>query len=99
MRPLAHFRRSLIFASMFGTRRLFVGLLMLMLAALTTIAAAHITGWHRAPTQLVNWGTLVNMLSILSATAFFVWLLAGDLKQALTRLEYENQPARIQRPH
>lgn len=81
----------LIFASMFGTRRLFIGLLLLICIALVSVVCANLWGWHVNTVAPLNWGTLINVLAILLGTSFFVWLLANDLKNALMRLEVENR--------
>jgi diguanylate cyclase (GGDEF)-like protein len=81
----------LLFASMFGTRRLFVALLAVICVVLTAVVSANLSGWHLNTVGELNWGTLVNVLVILLVTAFFVWLLAGDLRSALLRLAQDNQ--------
>jgi diguanylate cyclase (GGDEF)-like protein len=81
----------LVFASMFGTRRLFVLLLSVICLFMVGLVSANLAGWHVNTVAPLNWGTLINTLAILVGTAFFVWLLAGDLKQALQRLEVDNQ--------
>ena len=81
----------LVFGSMLGSRRLFVSLLVAMLVLLGTIFAldlAHIV--VHAPPQL-KWARPLNLASILGVTAYFVWLLASDLRRALERLEADKQ--------
>lgn len=81
----------LVFATMFGTRRLFLVLLCVICVFMVALVSANLAGWHVNTVAPLNWGTLINALAILLATAFFVWLLAGDLKRALQRLEVDNQ--------
>lgn len=81
----------LLFASMFGTRRLFAALLAVICVVLIAVVSANLSGWHLNTVGELNWGTLVNVLVILLVTAFFVWLLAGDLRSALLRLAQDNQ--------
>lgn len=87
----------LIFASMFGTRRLFVTLLALMCAALVVVVTANINGWHANTVKPVGWSILINVLSVICATAFFVWLMACDLRKAMERMQEDNE--RIRESH
>ncbi len=80
----------LIFASMFGSRRLYVGLVGVIFTVLGLVVAANQWGWHVNVVQPVHWGQLVNVLVILAVTAFFVWLMASDLRRALTQLQADN---------
>ena len=81
----------LIFASMFGTRRLFLVLLAVICTDLTMVVAANIHGSHLNRVQPVGWSILVNTLSIIVATSFFVWMMASDLRRALRRLKSDNE--------
>ena len=84
---ISAFPGILVFASMFGTRRLYLGLLAVIFAGLGGIVGIGLLGWHSNVIQPAGWGALVNTLAILSVTAYFVWLMAGDLRGALARLE------------
>ena len=84
----------LVFASMFGTRRLFLMIFAAISAVLTVIVIANVQGWHVNAVRPVTMGSLVNVLSVVSMTAFVVWLTAGDLRNALRRLEAENERLR-----
>ena len=88
---ISAFPGILIFASMFGTRRLYLSLLTVILFGLTSIVASGVLGWHSNVIQPAGWGGLVNTLAILSVTAYFVWLMASDLRRALARLESDKQ--------
>jgi len=81
----------LIFASMFGTRRLYLGLVAFVFLVLSGVVAANLLGWHANPVQPLHWGRLANVLVILAVTAFFVWLMAGDLRSALAQAQADNQ--------
>jgi diguanylate cyclase (GGDEF)-like protein len=81
----------LIFASMFGTRRLYLGLVAVVFLVLSGVVAANLLGWHVNAVQPTHWGLLANILVILAVTAFFVWLMASDLRSALTQLQADNQ--------
>ena len=94
---ISAFPGILIFASMFGTRRLFVSLLALITLVLVALVAANESGLHRNIIQAAGWGTLLNTLGIIWVTSFFVWLMASDLRRALKRLETENE--RIRESH
>jgi len=91
---LSSFPAILVFASMFGTRRVFYTILALIVAFLSAIVVANVQGWHVNVVRPVTMGSLINVLSILSLTAFVVWLTAGDLRHALGRLEEENRRLR-----
>ncbi len=85
------FPALLVFASMFGSRRLFVGLLAMMLAVLGIVFALENNQIlvHIVPTNLGVHA--VNLVAVLSVTAFLIWLLASDLRDALRRLEADKQ--------
>ena len=81
----------LIFASMFAGRRLFFGLLATISLVLAMIVWADIAGWHLSAVHPSDWGQLINVLTILNVTAFFVWLMASDLRLAMKRLQADNE--------
>lgn len=85
------FPALLVFASMFCSRRLFVSLLATMLVVLVSVYAleTHQILVHIVPTNLAV--HVVNLVAIMSVTAFLVWLLASDLREALGRLESDKQ--------
>ena len=91
---LSAFPVILVLASMFGTRRLFLMIFAAISAVLTVIVIANVQGWHVNAVRPVTMGSLVNVLSVVSMTAFVVWLTAGDLRNALGRLEAENERLR-----
>jgi len=91
---LGAFPAILVFAGMFATRRTFLAIFAVLVSVLTVIVIANVQGWHVNAVRPVTVGTLINVLSILSMTAFVVWLTAGDLRHALARLEAENERLR-----
>lgn len=81
----------LIFASMFGSRRLFLLLLCalgLLLFAIFGLNAAH---WLPIVQRTPDLGRVVNLVTILCITAFFVWMLALDLRRARLQMEHDNR--------
>jgi diguanylate cyclase (GGDEF)-like protein len=85
------FPALLVFASMFGSRKLYVSLLVAMLAVLGAVyllGTTHILV-YTAPTKFGL--QAINSAAILSVTAFLIWLLAGDLRSAMARLESDKQ--------
>jgi len=91
------FPAILVFSAMFGSTRLFLSLLGVMLTALAGLFVGNITGWHVNAVPPVSGSTLGVLFAILSATAYFIWLMANDLRRALARLEREN--SRIRESH
>ncbi len=87
----------LIFASMFSSRRVFIGLFLTIVLLLSMVVAVDLAGLHVTAVQPNSWGQLVNVVSILAVTAFFVWLMASDLRRAMARLETDNE--RIRESH
>ena len=91
---ISAFPAILVFAAMFATLRLFVGLLTFIILILSTVVWVNITGVHVNVVAPVSIMSLVNVVAILMATAFFVWKLASDLRIAVARLETENERIR-----
>ncbi len=84
----------LIFASLFGNRRVFMGILLFFAALLAALGIAHVQGLHRVPAALPRGDTFITVLTILTVTAYFVWLMARTLHTALRNLRIENQRVR-----
>ena len=91
---ISAFPAILVFAAMFATLRLFIGLLTFIILILSTVVWVNITGVHVNVVAPVSIMSLVNVVAILMATAFFVWKLASDLRIAVARLETENERIR-----
>lgn len=81
----------LVFGSMFGSKRLFMGLLVVMLAVLGAVFAMDMAQIYVHAPPTLKWGRIINLTAILAVTAFFVWLLASDLRHALDHLEADKQ--------
>ena len=85
------FPALLVFASMYGSRRIFILLMACMLAVLVALVALHQTGMLRSVADPFNLARAITLATILAVTGFFVWLLSGDLRQAMAQLEAEKQ--------
>ena len=79
----------LIFASMFGSRRLYFAMLGLMLALMLGIGLATLLGWRSNVATLVRADTLLAVLGILSVVGYYIWLMATDLRRTMASLETE----------
>jgi diguanylate cyclase (GGDEF)-like protein len=84
----------LAFASTMGSRRLFLSLLAMILLVVATVGVANLQGWHVNPMPTHTLAIMVNVIVVLSLTAFLVWLMAGDLRAALAKLTAENERVR-----
>jgi len=84
----------LVIAGMFGTRRLFLSVLATILVVLCGLVIVNATGWHVNVVRPVTVATLANLLGIFLVTAFNVWLMAGDLRHTMVRLNKENERLR-----
>jgi diguanylate cyclase len=84
----------MIFSSLFTSRRTFQYLLGLIALLLLGLAVVHIQEWHVFPNLPVTGITFVTVSIVLSATSFFVWLMASALHASLANLEVENQRVR-----
>ena len=58
---------------------------------LVALVALHQTGMLRSVADPFNLARAVVLATILAVTGFFVWLLSGDLRQAMAQLEAEKQ--------
>ncbi|MGQ0708878.1 MAG: putative bifunctional diguanylate cyclase/phosphodiesterase [Rhodoferax sp.] len=81
----------LVFAGMLGSTRLLGALLAGMVAMLGGIYGLDASGWLLHSPSPLGPGRLVNLLSILSVTAFFVGLLVRDLRRAMAHMEEKQQ--------
>ncbi|MBV8660085.1 MAG: EAL domain-containing protein [Burkholderiales bacterium] len=83
----------LIFAGLLGTRRQLIGIYLVMALVITACMAANVEGWHVNRVLPLRYGGLIDLLGILSATAFAVMLLTGDLHLAVQRSRKESERA------
>ena len=81
----------LIVAGMVSRLRLFVALLLFMLASVALITCAALFGWQHFVPQPMGLGRMVNVSCILLVCACAVWILANDLRQTMQRLQREIQ--------
>ncbi len=79
----------LIVAGMVSRLRLFVGLLLFMLACVALITCAAVFGWRSFTPLPMGFGRMVNVSCILLVCACAVWSLANDLRQTMQRLQLE----------
>src|SRR5690606_18615302 len=83
------FSAVLIVAGMVASLRLFIGLLLAILAVVAFLTFASRTGVRRFEPQPLGLGRMVNVGCVLLVSAAAVWLLAQDLRRALLRLQQE----------
>jgi diguanylate cyclase (GGDEF)-like protein len=81
----------LIVAGMVSRLRLFVGLLLFMLAAVAVMAWGAMSGWHVPVPVPIGVERMVNVSCVLLVCACAVWILANDLRQTMQRLQEEIQ--------
>lgn len=80
----------LIFASMFGSRKLYVSLLVLIGSVISMVAASHFLGWRDPVSNLVRPDTYITIMVILGLSAYYIWLITSALRNTMTSLETEN---------
>ena len=93
------YQAILVAAAMLGGTRLFLMLLVFMVANLGLLVGGSIQGWHARPLPPENPGTFLDLAAILVGTGFTVWLLARDLRGALARVEEENLRVQASQGH
>jgi diguanylate cyclase (GGDEF)-like protein len=89
----------LVFASTMAGGRLFVAVLVTILAFFGLVAVGNVQGWHVNEVPVHSIANLVDVGMVLSITAFVVWLLARDLRSAVVELRAENARVRESRAH
>jgi diguanylate cyclase (GGDEF)-like protein len=83
------FPAILIVAGMVASLRLFISLLLGILATVVFLTYAGLSGLQSFEPLPLGIGRMVNVSCILLACAAAVWLLASDLRQTLLRLQQE----------
>jgi diguanylate cyclase (GGDEF)-like protein len=83
------FPAILIVAGMVASLRLFVGLLLAILAMVAFLTYAALSGLQSFEPLPLGLGRMVNVSCILLTCAAAVWLLANDLRKTLLRLQQE----------
>lgn len=79
----------LIVAGMVASLRLFLGLLLSMLATVAALTYAALSGLQHFEPLPMSVSRMINIGSILLMCAAAVWLLASDLRKTLLRLQQE----------
>lgn len=92
---LLAFPALLIFAALFGKNRLFNSLFIFQLAAVALIGVIDVSGFRAFEAKATKWTNLTDALIILLVIGFTVRFQALDLRNALKRLEKENEKVRI----
>ena len=77
----------LIVAGMVSRLKLFVALLLFMLASIAAITWAAMSGWQTFVPTPIGLGRMVNVSCILLVCSCAVWILANDLRQTMQRLQ------------
>jgi diguanylate cyclase (GGDEF)-like protein len=83
------FPAILIVAGMVASLRLFIGLLLAILAMVAFLTYAALSGLQSFEPLPLGLGRMVNVSCILLTCAAAVWLLANDLRKTLLRLQQE----------
>ena len=79
----------LILAGMLARPRLFVGLLLAMLAVIGLITATSLLGWRTFSPEPLALKRFITLSCILMVCAFAIWRLASDLRDAMRHLQEE----------
>jgi len=85
----------MVFASMFTSRRVFISIVGFFFVVLTFVTVSNLNGWHTNQVAELSVRTLGYIVAILAVTAFFVWLMATDLRTMMERLVLENERIRL----
>jgi len=79
----------LVAANMLGRTRHFLLQLAFMLVAAACMAWASASGWHPFDRPAFGWTNFYYVALVLLTCSFMIYMLAGDLRRALTRLRLE----------
>ncbi|MFN7136566.1 MAG: putative bifunctional diguanylate cyclase/phosphodiesterase [Thermomonas sp.] len=86
------FPALLLFAGMFGSRRMFLGLMAIVLAAIVALLFLHQGGLVVSqPLVPMDWRRPFVIGLILAVTGLFVWLIVSDLNATVRQLEEEKE--------
>lgn len=89
---LLAFPALLLFAGMFGFRRIFAALIGCMVAFVATLYALHQTGaLHSVPLVPMDWWRPFVINLILAVAGLFAWILANDFSRTMRQLEAEKR--------
>ena len=81
----------LVFAAMLGTRRLYVCLLVAMVAVIGSLLFANMSGRHVNHLVPLSVNTFVDLVVVLLATSVVAWLMASDMHAALDAVHAQNE--------
>ena len=80
----------LVFAAMLGTRRLYFGLFIAMMAVIALLLTVNVNGWHVNRLPPLSYNTFVDLASVLFETSVIAWLMASDMHDALDAVQAQN---------
>lgn len=84
----------LVFAGVLGAGRLFILLMVFMLGNIVLNGVLNVQGIYLNEVPPLRLGNIVDAVVVISSVGFGSWLLAGDLRGALHKLEAENRRVR-----
>lgn len=84
----------LVVASIIGNRRIFIGLLVVMIASLLVLGSFNSLGLHQTRQVESNINVAILLVLILLITAYCIRLLINDIRHLVTQLNEENQRRR-----
>jgi len=80
----------LVFAAMLGTRRLYFGLFVTMVALVAIVLVANTSGWHVNKLPPLSINTFVDIVAVMFVTSVIAWLMSNDMHHALDALHTQN---------
>jgi diguanylate cyclase (GGDEF)-like protein len=80
----------LVFAAMLGTRRLYFGLFVAMVALVAIVLVANTSGWHVNTLPPLSINTFVDIVAVMFVTSVIAWLMSNDMHHALDALHSQN---------
>ncbi|WP_127559189.1 putative bifunctional diguanylate cyclase/phosphodiesterase [Saccharospirillum alexandrii] len=84
----------LVVASIIGNRRIFIGLLAVMIGSLLVLGGVNSMGLHQTRPVENNINVAILLVLILLTTAYCIRLLVNDIRHLVTELNEENQRRR-----
>jgi diguanylate cyclase len=81
----------LVFAAMLGTRRLYFGLCVAMVALIALLLVVNIHGWHVNTLPPLSYNTFIDLACVLFVTSVIAWLMASDMHAALDAVQTQNE--------
>ncbi|WP_051207917.1 putative bifunctional diguanylate cyclase/phosphodiesterase [Saccharospirillum impatiens] len=84
----------LVIASIIGNRKIFIGLLVVMVVSLLVLGSFNSLGWYETRQVESNINVAILLVLILLITAYCIRLLINDIRRLMTQLNEENQRRR-----